>query len=243
MASTLWPTGGPVGRARLWLEAWHCMGDGFDGVSSPRVGPVAQWLEPTAHNGLVGGSSPPGPTGVLNGLRGALPVGALLCQRYNQCLARPVADRLRSGAQMIRMVMPVDAIEHLNAHAEEARRLPFVDASLHQPSCCCMAQGMTRDFARQLCRVTAVLNAVFTDVTGLSLHSTRCSAAMPCYANDASVQEAEAGSEPAAAVCSFVAARWQAGRRWRGQDQRTCALQLFAGTLLLSTGPRFDRVD
>ena len=29
------------------------------------IGPVAQWLEPTAHNGLVGGSSPPGPT---NGL-------------------------------------------------------------------------------------------------------------------------------------------------------------------------------
>src|SRR5580704_7679381 len=26
------------------------------------VGPVAQWLEPAAHNGLVGGSSPPGPT-------------------------------------------------------------------------------------------------------------------------------------------------------------------------------------
>jgi hypothetical protein len=26
------------------------------------AGPVAQWLEPTAHNGLVGGSSPPGPT-------------------------------------------------------------------------------------------------------------------------------------------------------------------------------------
>ena len=25
-------------------------------------GPVAQWLEPTAHNRLVGGSSPPGPT-------------------------------------------------------------------------------------------------------------------------------------------------------------------------------------
>ena len=29
---------------------------------APRAGPVAQWLEPTAHNGLVGGSSPPGPT-------------------------------------------------------------------------------------------------------------------------------------------------------------------------------------
>ena len=30
--------------------------------ASERIGPVAQWLEPTAHNGLVGGSSPPGPT-------------------------------------------------------------------------------------------------------------------------------------------------------------------------------------
>ena len=27
-----------------------------------RTGPVAQWLEPTAHNGLVAGSSPAGPT-------------------------------------------------------------------------------------------------------------------------------------------------------------------------------------
>ena len=26
------------------------------------VGPVAQWLEPAAHNGLVAGSSPAGPT-------------------------------------------------------------------------------------------------------------------------------------------------------------------------------------
>ena len=30
--------------------------------ASERIGPVAQWLEPTAHNGLVGGSNPPGPT-------------------------------------------------------------------------------------------------------------------------------------------------------------------------------------
>jgi hypothetical protein len=30
--------------------------------ASEGVGPVAQWLEPTAHNGLVGGSNPPGPT-------------------------------------------------------------------------------------------------------------------------------------------------------------------------------------
>ena len=33
-----------------------------------RSGPVAQWLEPTAHNGLVGGSNPPGPT-VFNAFR------------------------------------------------------------------------------------------------------------------------------------------------------------------------------
>src|SRR5262249_32576923 len=33
------------------------------GLPAPeRIGPVAQRLEPTAHNGLVGGSSPPGPT-------------------------------------------------------------------------------------------------------------------------------------------------------------------------------------
>ena len=33
-----------------------------------RIGPVAQWLEPTAHNGLVGGSNPPGPT-IFNAFR------------------------------------------------------------------------------------------------------------------------------------------------------------------------------
>lgn len=31
-------------------------------ASRPPAGPVAQWLEPTAHNGLVAGSSPAGPT-------------------------------------------------------------------------------------------------------------------------------------------------------------------------------------
>src|SRR5215472_13417237 len=36
--------------------------------ASARIGPVAQWLEPTAHNGLVGGSNPPGPT-IFNALR------------------------------------------------------------------------------------------------------------------------------------------------------------------------------
>lgn len=38
------------------------------------LGPVAQWLEPTAHNGLVAGSSPAGPTNQINRLvRGISP--------------------------------------------------------------------------------------------------------------------------------------------------------------------------
>src|SRR5260370_37565367 len=38
-------------------------------LEPPRQGPVAQWLEPAAHNGLVGGSSPPGPTILLRATR------------------------------------------------------------------------------------------------------------------------------------------------------------------------------
>src|SRR6185312_14269103 len=34
----------------------------FFGYMPKASGPVAQWLEPTAHNGLVAGSSPAGPT-------------------------------------------------------------------------------------------------------------------------------------------------------------------------------------
>src|SRR5271165_4832822 len=36
------------------------------------VGPVAQWLEPAAHNGLVAGSSPARPTSARRALRGFL---------------------------------------------------------------------------------------------------------------------------------------------------------------------------
>ena len=44
---------------------------------SSRSGPVAQWLEPTAHNGLVAGSSPAGPTSTSVMREGAMqPVGA-----------------------------------------------------------------------------------------------------------------------------------------------------------------------
>jgi hypothetical protein len=50
------------------------------GVSAPLpvvsrdtpAGPVAQWLEPAAHNGLVAGSSPAGPTSKISNLSGAI---------------------------------------------------------------------------------------------------------------------------------------------------------------------------
>ena len=41
-------------QERSWLTS-------FRSSRSPE-GPVAQWLEPAAHNGLVAGSSPAGPT-------------------------------------------------------------------------------------------------------------------------------------------------------------------------------------
>src|SRR5882724_2328804 len=36
------------------------------------AGPVAQWLEPAAHNGLVAGSSPAGPTNEISSLSGVI---------------------------------------------------------------------------------------------------------------------------------------------------------------------------
>lgn len=38
------------------------------GYRTFRAGPVAQWLEPAAHNRLVGGSSPSGPTNLHKSL-------------------------------------------------------------------------------------------------------------------------------------------------------------------------------
>ena len=46
----------------IWVEA--------------RVGPVAQWLEPAAHNRLVAGSSPAGPTNILSHIAGQALVAA-----------------------------------------------------------------------------------------------------------------------------------------------------------------------
>ena len=45
------------------------------------------------------------------------------------------------------MMVAVDLVEHLDAHAEKARRLPFVDAGLHQPRRCRVAQRMRRQIS------------------------------------------------------------------------------------------------
>jgi hypothetical protein len=48
--------------AAIVLEAATLYDNGAPPAAVSRFGPVAQWLEPAAHNGLVGGSNPPGPT-------------------------------------------------------------------------------------------------------------------------------------------------------------------------------------
>src|SRR5215470_10282228 len=62
-----------IGRAAAVAARGHALYWGRACCLAP--GPVAQRLEPTAHNGLVGGSSPPGPTMIL---LNALTFGAAL---------------------------------------------------------------------------------------------------------------------------------------------------------------------
>jgi hypothetical protein len=44
--------------------------------------------------------------------------------------------------EMIGMVMTVNPIKHLDRHSKEPSRFPFIDAVLHQPRRCSMAQGV-----------------------------------------------------------------------------------------------------
>ncbi len=47
------------------MQYGTCLSLGEKAFKATRVGPVAQWLEPAAHNRLVGGSSPSGPTIII----------------------------------------------------------------------------------------------------------------------------------------------------------------------------------
>lgn len=81
-----------VGRRRL-----RCL----EGKLGQRLGPVAQWLEPTAHNGLVAGSSPAGPTTTSSPVAPrASPLRRLQGPswgRMRAVIARP--DRVRRGCR------------------------------------------------------------------------------------------------------------------------------------------------
>jgi len=63
---------------------------------------------------------------------------------------------------MIGMMMAVNPVEHLEAHAGKFRRLRFVDACLQEPS---------------RCRVPPM--AAFTDLTARPFHSTKSLPAIP----------------------------------------------------------------
>jgi hypothetical protein len=68
----------------------HCKGYPRRRVSRPATlrGPVAQWLEPAAHNGLVPGSSPGRPTTLRpDGLRVAQPCKAVRAKRVRRSLS------------------------------------------------------------------------------------------------------------------------------------------------------------
>ena len=93
------PPRGSLRRPRR-ASAKHSVGPNGPG------GPVAQWLEPAAHNGLVAGSSPAGPTIDFNDLRSGRSLTALNGQRFGQFfVAGPVADRSGGVLQVIRVMV------------------------------------------------------------------------------------------------------------------------------------------
>ena len=57
---------------------------------------------------------------------------------------------MRGLPQMIGMMVSVNAVEHLDAHAEEARGFPFVDTRLHQPRRRGVTQRMRADTAVEI---------------------------------------------------------------------------------------------
>jgi hypothetical protein len=65
----------------------------------PAAGPVAQWLEPAAHNGLVAGSSPAGPTTLRpDGLRVAQPRQSVRANRVRRRLGIAKTERKRDAS-------------------------------------------------------------------------------------------------------------------------------------------------
>jgi hypothetical protein len=61
-----------IANPALRDDKQHCKGSlaplSVRATGQLAAGPVAQWLEPAAHNGLVAGSSPAGPTSKVSNL-------------------------------------------------------------------------------------------------------------------------------------------------------------------------------
>jgi hypothetical protein len=62
-------------------------------------------------------------------------------------LPRPIAERQGGTAKVIRMMVAVNTVDHLDRHAQEACRFPFVDARLHGPRRGGVAQRVRADLA------------------------------------------------------------------------------------------------
>ncbi|MEY9463511.1 hypothetical protein ABH973_003924 [Bradyrhizobium ottawaense] len=84
------------------------------------AGPVAQWLEPAAHNGLVAGSSPAGPTKEISDLGRAVAPHRDDRTRYRTRYVRlsfahwvPFGDLRDCVRQVVRMMVTIGVEQHL----------------------------------------------------------------------------------------------------------------------------------
>jgi hypothetical protein len=95
------------------------------------AGPVAQWLEPAAHNGLVAGSSPAGPTSEINMLSGVFSPQRDHRTRY---VRLSFVDRFALGdfldgiRQIIGVMVPIGVEHDLERHSEITGCLPRIRA-------------------------------------------------------------------------------------------------------------------
>jgi hypothetical protein len=80
------------------------------------AGPVAQWLEPAAHNGLVAGSSPAGPTKDINRLRAVILQRGARRTRYVHFSFVGSCEVLRARAHPAR-----DMLDHLRGRRLQMR--------------------------------------------------------------------------------------------------------------------------
>jgi hypothetical protein len=95
----------------------------------PVSGPVAQWLEPAAHNGLVAGSSPARPTNKIKNLQNRficwatdLATETLLLTNRQCCLVL-----------IVRREVAIVIDDHLFARSEEVRDLARWQPLRHKP--------------------------------------------------------------------------------------------------------------